>query len=57
MTYMETRKLVKQIVLEKGIENIINADILPLYDMGCTGTDIQNAMSYFKYSPKAKKYR
>ena len=57
MTYLETRKLVKQIVLEKGIDNIIGADCVKLYNMGCNVTDVQNAFDYFRYSTQAAKYR
>lgn len=57
MTYLETRQLAKEIVLEKGIDNILGADCVKLYKMGCSATDVQNAFNYFRYSPQAKKYR
>ena len=56
-TYKETKELAKQIVIEKGINNIIGADYVKLLNMGCNGTDIQNAFNYFRYSPRAAKYR
>lgn len=56
-TYKETKELAKQIVIEKGINNIIGADCVKLYNMGCNVTDVQNAFNYFKYSPRAAKYR
>lgn len=56
-TYKETKELAKQIVIEKGIDNIIGADYVKLYNMGCDATDVQNAFSYFRYSPRAAKYR
>ena len=57
MTYLETRKLVKKIVIEKGVYNISGADITHLYNLGCNVIDIQNSIDYFKYSPQTKKYR
>ena len=56
-TYKETKQAVKELVLELGIDNILNMHITPLYDAGHGVTNVQNAMSYFKYSPQAKKYR
>ena len=55
--FVVTKELAKQIVIEKGIDNIIGADYVKLYNMGCDATDVQNAFSYFRYSPRAAKYR
>jgi len=57
MTNMEVRKEIKALVIKKGLENIINADLNKLLDRGATGTQLQNAMSYFRYSPQTAKYR
>lgn len=57
MTTMEVRKEVKALVISKGLNNIVNADLNKLLDRGATGTQLQNAMSYFRYSPQTAKYR
>ena len=55
-TYKETKQLVKNIIIKKGLNNLDGYDYIALYNMGCTATNVQNAVSYFQYSPKAKNY-
>ena len=55
--YKETKQEVKKLVLEHGIDNILNMHITPLYDSGHSVMNVQNAMNYFRYSPQAAKYR
>lgn len=56
-TYKETKAEIKKLVEAIGLNNITGMHIVPLYDAGHAGTNIQNALSYFRYSPKAAKYR
>ena len=56
-SYMETRKAVKELVLRVGIDNILNLHINELQEKGHNTTDLQNSMSYFRYSPQTAKYR
>lgn len=58
MTIYEVRKELKEVILKKGIDNILNQDFNEIHDRtGATYTQLQNAMSYFKYSPQTAKYR
>lgn len=57
MTYLETRKAVKALVLEVGVDGIYNYHINELVDKGHNSTNIQNAINYFQYSPQTAKYR
>lgn len=56
-TYKETKAEVKKLVIKLGLSNITNAHIVELYNSGHNGTNVQNALSYFRYSPQAAKYR
>ena len=56
-TYKETKEAVKNLVIELGIKNILNMHITPLYEQGHDFTNVDNALDYFRYSPKAAKYR
>lgn len=56
-TYKETKAEVKKLVEAIGINNLLNMHITPLYEAGHSGTNIQNALSYFRYPPQAAKYR
>ena len=52
------RAEIKTLILRKGLTNIINADLNEIRDRtGLSVTDIQNAISYFKYSPQTAQYR
>lgn len=55
--YKETKAAVKQLVLSKGLNNILGGDLVRLYDQGHNVTNVQNAISYFRYSPQTAKYR
>lgn len=58
MTAMQVRAEIKKLVVSKGLDNIINADLNEIHDRtGASYCQMQNAISYFKYSPQAKKYR
>jgi hypothetical protein len=56
-TYMETRKAIKELVLTVGLNGITGYHIVDLYNDGHTGTNVQNAISYFRFSPATAKYR
>ena len=58
MTYKQTKEEIKRLILKKGLENLINADLNEIHDRtGATYHDMQNALNYFRYSPQATKYR
>jgi hypothetical protein len=58
MTAYEVRKEIKALVISKGLDNIIGADLNEIHDRtGATYGQMQNAISYFKYSPQTAKYR
>lgn len=56
-TYKETKAEIKKLVIQYGLSGLYNYHIIPLYEQGHTGTNIQNAISYFQFSPVAAKYR
>jgi hypothetical protein len=56
-TYMETRKAVKALVIAHGVNGISGNHINALIDDGHNGTNIQNAINYFQFSPSTAKYR
>lgn len=56
-TYMETRKAIKELVLSVGLDGITGYHIIDLYNEGHNGTNIQNAINYFEFSPTTAKYR
>ena len=56
-TYKETKQAIKELILAHGLDGIQGQHIVVLYRDGHTGTNVQNAMSYFRYSPQAAKYR
>lgn len=58
MTIYEVRKEIKAVILNKGINNILNKDLNEIHDRtGATYTQMQNALSYFRYSSQTAKYR
>jgi len=58
MTAYEVRKEIKALVISKGLDNIIGADLNEIHDRtGATYGQMQNAINYFNYSPQAAKYR
>lgn len=56
-TYKETKIEIKKLVETIGLGNILNMHLIPLCEQGHAGSNIQNALSYFRYSPQAAKYR
>lgn len=58
MTTKEVRKEIRNLVITKGLNNIINADLNEIHERtGATYTQMQNAINYFHFSPQAAKYR
>jgi len=58
MTTMEVRAEIKKLVIRKGLNNILNADLNEIHERTGAGyCQMQNAISYFKYSPQTAKYR
>jgi hypothetical protein len=54
----QVRDTVKNLIIEKGANNILNRHITEVVErIGCTYCDVQNAMSYFRYSPQQAKFR
>ena len=56
-TYKESKAEIKKLVLQFGIHGIYNYHLNALVDQGHNVTNLQNAINYFQYSPKAAKYR
>lgn len=56
-TYKETKAEIKKLVLKYGISGITGYHLNDLHEQGHTGTNLQNAVSYFMYSPQTAKYR
>lgn len=53
----QVRDAVKNLIIEKGANNILNRHITEVVErIGCTYCDVQNAMSYFRYSPQQAKF-
>lgn len=55
--YLETKKAVKALVIEFGLDNIMGMHCTALYEQGHNVGNVQNALNYFRYSPQAAKYR
>lgn len=56
-TYKETKAEIKKLVVQHGLSGITGYHIVDLYNQGHTGTNVQNAISYFQHSPQTAKYR
>lgn len=56
-TYKETKAEIKKLVIQFGADGVTNYHLNDLVGQGHTGTNLQNAVSYFRYSPQAAKYR
>lgn len=56
-TYKDTKAAVKNLVLTVGLDNILGKHLVELYNQGHNVTNVQNAVSYFRYSPQTAKYR
>lgn len=56
-TYKQTKAAVKNLIIKnKGIFNSHGLDLAILYEQGHSATNVQNALSYFQYSPQAKTF-
>lgn len=54
----EIREEIKRLVISKGLDNILNADLNEINARtGASYCEMQNAISYFKYSKQTAKYR
>lgn len=54
----QVRKAVKELIIKVGFKNIRNFHNTQIVEkLGCTYCDVQNAMSYFQYSPQQEKFR
>ena len=52
------REEIKRVIISKGIDNIINADLNEIHNRtGASYCEMQNAVSYFRYSKQTAKYR
>lgn len=52
------REEIKRVIIEKGLDNILNADLNEIHNRtGASYCEMQNAVSYFRYSKQAAKYR
>lgn len=56
-TYKETKAEIKKLVVRFGLDGITGYHIVDLMDQGHNVTNLQNAVSYFRFSPQAAKYR
>ena len=56
-TYKETKSEIKKLVIANGLDNITGYDSVALLNDGHNGTNIQNAIDFFRFSPTAAKYR
>lgn len=56
-SYKETKEAIKELVIAHGVYGIYNYMLNELNAQGHSTTNLQNAISYFQYSPKAAKYR
>ena len=56
-TYKETKSEIKKLVIDNGLAYITGNDIVALLNDGHNGTNIQNAINFFQFSPTAAKYR
>lgn len=52
------REEIKRVIIKKGLDNILNADLNEIHNRtGASYCEMQNAVSYFRYSKQAAKYR
>lgn len=56
-TYKETKAEIRKLVVQFGISGISGHHLNVLSEQGHTGTNLQNAVNYFQFSPQAAKYR
>lgn len=52
------RNEVRQLIIKVGMNNITGGDFVTIAEkLGCTHCDIQNALSYYRYSPQQEGFR
>ena len=56
-TYKETKAEIKKLVKQFGLSGVTGYHIKELIEQGHTGTNLQNAIGYFQFSPQTAKYR
>ena len=56
-TYKETKAEIKKLVVQFGLDGITGHHLNALSEQGHTGTNLQNAVDYFQFSPQTAKYR
>lgn len=56
-TYKETKTEIKKLVVQLGLSGITGHHLNALHEQGHTGTNLQNAVSYFQFSQQTAKYR
>ena len=56
-SYKETKTAIKKLVVQFGVDGIMNYHLNELVDQGHNVTNLQNAVSYFQFSPQAANYR
>ena len=57
MSNKEVRAEIKKLVISKGLDNITGYDLNELHAKGAGYCQMQNALSYFRFSPQTAKYR
>lgn len=56
--YARAKEAAKELVLKYGVNGILNMHFTEAQKKaGVSSTDLSNALDYFRYSPKAAKYR
>ena len=56
MTQVEVRNIVRQYINKKGVEHINGYDFTEIREKyGANGTQVQNAINYFKFGKGSKK--
>lgn len=56
-TYKETKSEITKLVKQHGLSGITGYHIRDMIHDGHGSVNIQNAISYFRFSPKTAKYR
>ena len=56
-TYKETKAEIKKLIAQVGLSGITGHHYNGLREQGHTGTNLQNAVDYFQFSPQVAKYR
>lgn len=56
-TYKETKVEIKKLVIRFGVDGITGHHLNALREQGHNMTNLQNAVDFFQFSPRAAKYR